>query len=185
MHSQLFVTASTLTSPYTQFSLLHLTGTIENMQHVLPLVHSSASTTGRDRRKRAAVDLLDANESTWAFVAVDRVGCRTNSQVKALARRRPLRKLLRTDCGRGPTCAVRSEREQMLAVRGDAQRPYGAPPGPSPVRRWFKPPRPSGATQCGGARSRGRCRRPTAAGAPLVGRVPRTRWQLVRPRHVV
>ena len=34
---------------------------------------------------RATVDLLDANETTWAFAAADRIGSVKNRQVKRLA----------------------------------------------------------------------------------------------------
>ena len=48
-------------------------------------------------------DLLDANEATWEFIAVDCVGCLKNQQVKTLATLvsgRPLSKLLRTRAAR-------------------------------------------------------------------------------------
>ena len=64
-------------------------------------------------------DLLDANESTWAFVAVDFVGCGDNYQVKRLAT------LASTGGSRnycGPTANGRSELDGERAGAGCTRR---------------------------------------------------------------
>jgi len=65
----------------------------------------------------------------------DRVGFLENEQVKALATLGATTVAEATADGLRTRflCAV-VRREQMLAVQGDSQRPYGAPPGPQPLR---------------------------------------------------
>ena len=105
------------------------------------LTHASPNQTRSARRRNLVLpcatlsqncssrDLLDANESTWAFVAVDRVGCLNNEQVKRLAT------LARVGvcwnyCGRIADGTIRPasrERERALVVRGAAQIATGTP----------------------------------------------------------
>lgn len=77
------------------------------------------------------IDLLDANESTWAFVVTDSVDADVGQQVAALA-------MLATraavgHCGRtadASSDAISPEREGVLAVRGARQSVERAPPTP-------------------------------------------------------
>ena len=45
----------------------------------------SAAFPNPDRAEHIDPDLLDANESTWAFVEVDGVGCDENYEVRTFA----------------------------------------------------------------------------------------------------
>ena len=78
-------------------------------------------------------DLIDANETTWAFVAVCLVEFVRSQQVKQLAKLASWNGCRRY-CGRtadcDPSLRFRPERERALAVRGVGSAGKGEPPLP-------------------------------------------------------
>jgi hypothetical protein len=73
-------------------------------------------------------DLLDANESTWAFVAVDFVGRRGKRQVNRLEAFTSEERR-RSYCGRiADARPIQLHGEKALAVQGEGDHRRGAPP---------------------------------------------------------